>query len=426
MLNPGSDGRRLVVVGQGYVGLPLAIRAAETGLSVVGFDTDIGIVNRLAAGRSHVGDVADADLAKALASGRYLPTSDGDDLTGFDFAVISVPTPLRDGQPDLTFIQAAGALLGSHLQAGATVILESTTWPGTTEDFLRPILERESGLEAGTDFLLGYSPERIDPGNAHWTFETTPKVVSGLDPASLAGVQGFYGRLVDETVAVASLKQAELTKLIENLYRHVNIALVNELAMLADELEIDIWATLDAAQTKPFGFMRFDPGPGVGGHCLPIDPSYLSWRVKQSLGRPFRFVELANDINDHMPDYVVQRLMLLLNHHGLAVRGRQLLVLGLAYKRNTGDARESPARPICEQLVSLGAVVRVADPHVRCEQLPSGVELIDLTPAELQRADAVIVLVDHDRFDRDMVREHARLVLDTRNWLGGGDRIEVL
>lgn len=426
MPNPGFDGRRLVVVGQGYVGLPLAIRAAETGLSVVGFDTDQVIIERLASGVSHVGDVADTDLANALANGHYLPTSDSNDLAGFDFAVISVPTPLRDGQPDLTFIEAAGTLLGSHIRVGATVILESTTWPGTTEEFLRPILERASGLQAGTDFFLGYSPERIDPGNTTWTFETTPKVVSGLDPASLERVQGFYDQLVKETVAVASLKQAELTKLIENLYRHVNIALVNELAMLADELEIDIWATLDAAQTKPFGFMRFNPGPGVGGHCLPIDPCYLSWRVKQSLGRPFRFVELANDINDHMPDYVVQRLMLLLNDHGMAVRGRKLLVLGLAYKRNTGDARESPARPICEQLVSLGAEVRVADPHVRCEQLPTGVELIDLTAAELQTADAVIVLVDHDRFDRAMVREHARLVLDTRNWLGGGDRIEVL
>ena len=239
-------------------------------------------------------------------------------------------------------------------------------------------------------------------------------------------MQRFFNRMVETTVAVASPKEAELTKLLENLFRHVNIALVNELAMLADELDIDIWATLDAAQTKPFGFMRFNPGPGVGGHCLPIDPSYLSWRVKQSLGRPFRFVELANEIDEHMPDYVVQGLMLALNAHGLSVNGRRLLVLGLSYKRNTSDARESPAQPICEKLVALGADVRAVDPHVRPEQVPPGVTTVALTVAEIEAADAVMVLVDHDDFDPDLIRRHARLVLDTRNWLGRGDRIDVL
>jgi UDP-N-acetyl-D-glucosamine dehydrogenase len=419
-------GARLVVVGQGYVGLPLAIRAAEVGYAVTGFDIDKAIVDRLVGGSSHAGDVTDDRLARALADRTYHPTAETHAVAGYDVAVISVPTPLRDGQPDLTFIEAAGALVGAHLTVGATVILESTTWPGTTEEFLRPILEGESGLVAGVDFHLGYSPERIDPGNTTWRFETTPKVVSGIDPASLASIEEFYGSLVDTTVAVTSPKEAELTKLIENLFRHVNIALVNELAMLASELDIDIWATLDAAQTKPFGFMRFNPGPGVGGHCLPIDPSYLSWRVEQRLGRPFRFVELANDINDHMPDYVVQRLMRSLNLRGLSVKGRRLLVLGLSYKRNTGDARESPARPICDQLLALGAEVRAVDPHVRSEQVPPGVELVELTVDELEAADAVIVIVDHDRFDPDLVRRHARSVLDTRNWLGGGDRIEIL
>ena len=423
---PVPAGTRLVVVGQGYVGLPLAIRAAEIGYAVTGFDLDKGIIDRLIGGSSHVGDVTDDRLSQALTDQRYHPTVEPDEVAGYDVAVISVPTPLRDGQPDLTFIATAGVLVGAHLTVGATVILESTTWPGTTEEFLRPILEAESGLVAGADFCLGYSPERIDPGNATWHFETTPKIVSGIDPASLASIEGFYASLVDRTVAVASPKEAELTKLIENLFRHVNIALANELAMLAGDLGIDIWATLDAAETKPFGFMRFDPGPGVGGHCLPIDPSYLSWRVKQQLGRPFRFVELANDINDHMPDYVVQRLMRSLNAQGLSVQGRRLLVLGLSYKRNTGDARESPALPICEQLLALGAEVRAADPHVRSEQVPPGVELVELTADEVGAADAVIVIVDHDRFDPELVRRHARLVLDTRNWLGGGDRIEIL
>jgi len=422
---PGS-GDRLVVVGQGYVGLPLAVRAAEVGYSVIGFDTDKATIDRLLEGESHVEDIRDEQIAAVLADGSYQPTADPHLVTGFDVAVISVPTPLREGQPDLTFVEAAGTLLGMHLNPGATVILESTTWPGTTEEFLRPILEAESGLTAGDDFSLGYSPERIDPGNPVWRFDTTPKIVSGIDDASLARVQGFFDRLVDTTVAVSSPKEAELTKLVENLFRHVNIALVNELAMLAGELDIDIWSTLDAADTKPFGFMRFDPGPGVGGHCLPIDPSYLSWRVKQSLGRPFRFVELANDINDHMPDYVVQRLMLLLNRHGLSVNGRRLLVLGLSYKRNTGDARESPARPICDQLLALGAEVRAADPHVRPEQVPHHVQLVELTADEVAAADAVIVLVDHDRFDAELIRRHARLVLDTRNWLGSGDRIDLL
>jgi len=425
-LDPASPAPRVVVVGQGYVGLPLAIRAAEVGYSVVGYDTDKEKIDRLAEGRSYVEDVASARVANARQAGTYLPTTDPHDVAEFDIAVISVPTPLREGQPDLTFVEAAGSLLGRHLTSGATVILESTTWPGTTEEFLRPLLESGSGLEAGRDFLLGYSPERIDPGNPTWNLENTPKIVSGIDAASCQSLEQFYGRLVEQTVPVASPKVAELTKLIENLFRHVNIALANELAMLANELDIDIWATLDAAETKPFGFTRFNPGPGVGGHCLPIDPSYLSWRVKQSLGRPFRFVELANDINDHMPDYVVQRLLLLFNADGLSLRGRRILVLGLAYKRNTGDARESPSRPICEKLVALGAVVRAVDPHIRAEQVPAGVDTAELTAEELEAAEAVVVLVDHDRFDPDLVRRHSRRILDTRNWLGPGEQIDRL
>ena len=278
--------------------------------------------------------------------------------------MISVPTPLNGGNPDLSHITAAATQLSAWLRPGATVVLESTTYPGTTTELVAPLLEDGSGLVAGADFHLGYSPERIDPGNPQWRFENTPKVVSGIDDRSLAAVAEFYDRLVSQTVPVSSPAEAELTKLLENTFRHVNIALVNELAMYAHDLGIDVWEAIDAASTKPFGYLRFTPGPGVGGHCLPVDPSYLSWRVRQSLGVPFRFVELANDVNAHMPDYVVRRLTLALNQRHLSVNGQRILLLGLAYKRNTGDARETPSRPIAEQLVELGAEVLVADPHV--------------------------------------------------------------
>jgi UDP-N-acetyl-D-glucosamine dehydrogenase len=303
------------------------------------------------------------------------------------------------------------------------VILESTTYPGTTEDLVAGILEDGSGLVAGRDFHLGYSPERIDPGNSAWHFANTPKVVSGIDDASLRAVQGFFDRVVDRTVAVSGTREAELTKLLENTFRHVNIALVNELAVFADAMNIDIWEAIDAASTKPFGFLRFTPGPGVGGHCLPVDPSYLSWQVRQSLGQTFRFVELANDVNARMPDYVVSRLSLALNRERRPIHGSRVLLLGLAYKRNTGDVRESPGTVIAQSLRALGAAVRVADPHVApgSTDLP----LVELTAEELDQADAVVVVTDHDAFDFDMVRSRARYVLDTRNRIRG-PRVESL
>jgi len=297
------------------------------------------------------------------------------------------------------------------------VVLESTSYPGTTEELVVPILESGSGLVAGRDFHAGYSPERIDPGNQTWRLENTPKVVSGVDDASLRAVQNFYGRIVERTVAVSGTREAELTKLLENTFRHVNIALVNELAMFADELGIDVWEAIDAASTKPFGYLRFTPGPGVGGHCLPIDPSYLSWKVRRSLGQPFRFVELANDVNEHMPDYVVRRLLLAFNRMGRAVQGSRLLILGMAYKRNTGDAREAPVTVIAQLLSSLGATVRVADPHLAEDAVPY--PLVELTAAEIEAADGVLVVTDHDAFDYDLVRAHASYVLDTRNRLDG-------
>ena len=414
-----DSAEKLVVIGQGYVGLPLAVRAVEVGFDVVGFDVDADRVKRLSAGESFVEDVPDGRLRAALDTGRYLASSDPRACAGFDYAVISVPTPLRDGAPELSYIEDAAANLSRFLRPGATVILESTTYPGTTEDLVAPILEEGSGLVAGVDFHLGYSPERIDPGNKVWSFERTPKVVSGIDEPSLQRVDGLYSRLVERTVPVDTPAVAELTKLLENTFRHVNIALVNELAMFAHDLGIDVWGAIDAASTKPFGYMRFTPGPGVGGHCLPIDPSYLSWRVRRSLGQTFRFVELANDVNDHMPDYVVRRLIVGLNERSMPVKGRRILLLGLAYKRNTGDAREAPSASIARQLVELGGLVRAADPHVAQGLEPAGVTRVEATEEEIAAADAVVLLVDHDAFDLDAVAASAGYVLDCRHCMDG-------
>ncbi|MFJ6105504.1 nucleotide sugar dehydrogenase [Streptomyces sp. NPDC092359] len=415
---------RVVIVGQGYVGLPLAVRAAEMGHSVVGLDVDAGRIKRLVLGESYVEDVSDKRLAPLLAAGVYQPTIDPADCAGFDVAVVTVPTPLRDGAPDLSHVEDAARTLGRHLTRGATVVLESTTYPGTTEEVFGPLLERGSGLTAGRDFHLGYSPERIDPGNPTWRLENTPKIVSGITPSSLESVRDFYASLVDTIVPVASCKEAELAKLLENTFRHVNIALANELAIFAHDLGIDVWAAIDAASTKPFGFMRFAPGPGVGGHCLPVDPSYLSWQVERTLGQNFRFVELANDVNNHMPDYVVRRLVAGLNEHGKPLKGSRILLLGLAYKANTGDARETPAARIAKLLTGMGAEVQAADPHVLDDAHPraaglEGLQRVEVTPGLLATADAVVLLADHDAFDYPLISAHSPYILDCRRRLTG-------
>ncbi|MFI6143841.1 nucleotide sugar dehydrogenase [Streptomyces sp. NPDC051109] len=417
---------RVVVVGQGYVGLPLAIRAAEVGHQVIGYDVDARRVKSLAAGESYVEDVSCERLTRALERGAYQPSELARDCGGFDVAVVTVPTPLQDGAPDLRYIEESAHTLARFLRPGATVILESTTYPGTTEELFGPILEDGSGLTAGADFHLGYSPERIDPGNTVWGFQQTPKVVSGVDARSLKAVETFYADLVDKTVPVSSPKEAELAKLLENTFRHVNIALVNEIAMFARHLDIDVWQAIEAASSKPFGFMKFTPGPGVGGHCLPIDPSYLSWRVQRELGQSFRFVELANDINSHMPEYVARRVMDALNTKRRSVNGSKILLLGLAYKKNTGDARESPAVRVSQLLLDMGARVRAADPHV-VEGLKVDSRLVRVEPTrkELAAADVVVLLTDHDSFDYAMVTEHASFVLDCRNRLSG-PTVEVL
>jgi UDP-N-acetyl-D-glucosamine dehydrogenase len=415
---------KVVLVGQGYVGLPLAMSAVEAGYDVVGLDLDSTRVKRLGIGDSYVEDVSAPRLRAALASGRYRPTDEYADAAGFDICVITVPTPLRDGVPDISHIESAGTEIARHLTPGSTVVLESTTYPGTTEDVLRPLLESGSGLRTPEDFFLGYSPERIDPGNQQWRLANTPKVVSGIDETSVARIREFYGRFVATTVPVSSPRTAELTKLFENTFRHINIALVNELAIVAGQLGVNVREAIKAAATKPFGFMAFAPGPGVGGHCLPIDPSYLSWQVKRLMGHRFRFIELANDVNESMPQYVTQRLALGLNRRHRPVNGSRVLLLGLAYKKNVGDLRESPATVVADLLVRLGARVRAVEPYAGAAPDPQ-LRLVELSEAELTDADAVVVLTDHDAFDYRMVERHARYIFDTRDRCAG-DNVEAL
>ena len=410
---------KTVVVGQGYVGLPVAMRAVEVGHDVVGIDLDDNRIGLLRAGTSYVDDISDDVLRVAADSGRYKATTDYDDVAGFDVAVITVPTPLRESLPDLSFIEKSAASLAPHLKAGATVVLESTTYPGTTVELLVPILEAGSGLTAGKDFSVGYSPERIDPGNKTWGFIETPKVVSGIDPASLVAVQGFYDQLVDTTVPVSGTSEAELTKLLENTFRHVNIALVNELAIFANQLGVDVWESIDAAATKPSGFMKFTPGPGVGGHCLPVDPSYLSWQVRRQLGKSFRFVELANDVNDHMPDHVVQRVMTMLNDASKSVRGSRILLVGLAYKPGTGDIREAPSLRVVELLHGMGARLSAVDAHVEEHRWPVGVEAAALDDATLASADLVVLLTNHPELPLDLLSTTTTPVFDARNAVKG-------
>ncbi len=420
-----AEQRRVVVIGQGYVGLPVSMRAVEVGHNVVGFDVDKRKIDGLKRGETHIDDITGADVEAALATGRFLPTSSESDLHGYDIAVITVPTPLRDGAPDMSYIEAGARVCGAHLRTGATVILESTTYPGTTDGFVQPILEEVSGLTAGRDFKLGFSPERIDPGNETWNFQRTPKVVSGIDAASLESVQSFYDGLVDTTVATKGTREAELTKLLENTFRHVNIALVNEIAINARGLGIDFWDVIEAAKSKPFGFMPFFPGPGVGGHCLPIDPSYLSWQFERELGTVSRFVKIANQINDGMPAEVVRRVQLGLNDQSKPVKGSRILVIGIAYKKNSNDARETPATGIIEGFLKLGADVRVHDGHVGEYFLDSRMTRVDLSSDEVKGADAVVLVTDHDDLDYDLLTDHAAYIFDARHRLSS-DNVEHL
>lgn len=417
-MGSNMSGLCVAVIGQGYVGLPLAMRAVEVGFDVIGFDTDIAKIEILGSGRSHIEDVSADQVQVALASRQYRPTADLSDLAGFDVAVISVPTPLKNGAPDLSFVESASRSVGSHLRAGALVVLESTTFPGTTADVVAPILEEASGLRAGADFALGFSPERIDPGNTVWTFERTPKIVSGVDAASLARVEEFFNSLVTTTVPASGTREAEMAKLLENTFRHVNIALVNELAILAWKLGVDIWEVIRVASSKPFGFMAFTPGPGVGGHCLPIDPSYLSWQFERELGEVSRFVKIADEVNARMPAHVAERVLLGLNARTKPARDSVVLILGVAYKKNSSDCRETPATGIIDRLVELGSIVFFHDPMVD-DFHHEGAEGVPLSKQQLSQADAVVLVTDHDDIDYELVSQHAKYVLDTRHRMTG-------
>jgi len=409
----------LVVIGLGYVGLPLVQGATRAGLAVAGLDVDRAVVDSLNAGVSHVDDLADADV-RALLDAGFRATDDPSVLADAATAVICVPTPLSlEGAPDLAAVNSAVSAVAEHLHPGMLVVLESTTYPGTTDEIVRPALER-SGLEAGRDFHLAFSPERIDPGNATYGLTNTPKVVGGVTTACGDAAARFYGRFIDTVVQTKGSREAEMAKLLENTYRHINIGLINEMAVFCHELGIDLWDVIAAARTKPFGFEAFYPGPGVGGHCIPIDPNYLAYKVR-SLGYPFRFVELAQEINQRMPTYIVQRIQTLLNERGLPVRGAQILLLGVTYKPDIADQRESPARPLARRLIQLGADVVFHDPHVSHWRVDThDVPPVDDLDAALGQSTLTVLLQAHSAYDLDAIGSKARLVFDTRGVVGPG------
>jgi UDP-N-acetyl-D-glucosamine dehydrogenase len=410
---------RVGVVGLGYVGLPLAVEFARAGLDTTGIDLDPQKVDEVNAGRSYIKDVAAADVHTLRAAGCLSATTDLAAVSGLDTINICVPTPLRKTKdPDLSFVVSAVEMAADHLRPGQLVILESTTYPGTTDEVVRPILER-GGLRAGRDFFLAFSPERVDPGNPTWHTRNVPKVVGGLTPLCTRLARQLYAASVDSVVEVSSPKVAEMVKLLENTFRAVNIGLVNELALMCDRLGISVWEVVDAAATKPFGFMPFYPGPGLGGHCIPIDPFYLSWKVKE-VGFEARFIELAGHVNGAMPRHVVEKVSDALNAHAKAVRGSSVLVLGVAYKRDIDDVRESPAMDVMAELVLKGARVTYHDPYVAtidARAWPGHLDLASepLTTATLAAADCVVILTDHSGFDPDLILAHARLIVDSRN-----------
>ncbi len=414
------------MIGLGYVGLPLAIQAARSGFRVTGLDTSGKIVAGLMAGRSHVDDVTDAEIAEMLSQG-FLATADEAELEPQDVIVICVPTPLSEADgPDLSAVRAATATAARLLKPGTLVSLESTTYPGTTEEVVAPLLEKGSELTAGIDFALAFSPERIDPGNPVYGFANTPKIVGGLTPSCTDAAEAFYARICDQVVRAKSSREAEMAKLLENTYRHVNIALVNEMAIFSRELDVDLWDAIRCAATKPFGFQPFYPGPGVGGHCIPIDPNYLSYKVR-TLGYPFRFVELAQEINSRMPGYVTDRAAELLNRHAKAVNGAKVLLLGVTYKRDIADQRESPARPLARKLLARGAKVSYHDPYVPAWQIDGqSIPRAEDLRAALADADLAILLQAHQAYDPAQLTQASRLLLDTRGVVPAAPHVEAL
>ena len=408
----------VAVLGQGYVGLSLACAAAAAGFRVTGIDPDRERSDALRQGRLAVPGVSETEFRAGIESGRLEFALGADAVESSDLIVVCVPTPVQDHTPDLSHIETACKEVALHLRPGAIVILESTTYPGTTEQIVRPILE-SSAMSAEHDFLLAYSPERIDPGNGAFAFRDVPRIVGGLTAEAAGAAALFYGQLVDEVVPVGSCRSAELAKLLENAFRHVNIALVNEMAMLCHEMNIDAWEVLRAAGSKPFGFMSFQPGPGVGGHCIPLDSTYLAWQVRRDAGHQFRILEQAEDINAQMPNYVVSRIIETLNDAGKPLKGAGILVLGVAYKADVGDIRESPAIRIMHGLARRGARVSWNDPHV--VELPSAgppLPRCELSQRALHAADIVALLTPHSAFDLNWLGRHASLVFDATNAFG--------
>lgn len=407
------------VVGLGYVGLPLVHAFLEAGFPTLGFDVDQAKVRRLLAGESYVGAVSAEAMVAAVDSGRFRPTADMAALAEADVILICVPTPLTDSRdPDLTYVEQTAHAVARTLRPGQLVVLESTTYPGTTRDVMAPVLAG-GGLTCGEDYFLAYSPEREDPGNPLHTAKAIPKVVGGMDPVSADLACALYSGAVVQIVPVSSCEVAEACKILENTYRSVNIAMVNELKMLFDRIGIDVWEVIDAAKTKPFGFQAFYPGPGLGGHCIPIDPFYLGW-IARKAGLPTRFIELAGEINTAMPRYVVLQVAERLNDAGKPIRGSKICILGLAYKRDVDDPRESPSFELLELLLQRGAEVSYSDPHIpvapsmRSFHLPP-LESQALTPEFLASQDCVVIATDHAAFDYEQIVRHAPLVIDTRN-----------
>ncbi|MCP4036448.1 MAG: nucleotide sugar dehydrogenase [bacterium] len=410
-----SRDAKIGVIGLGYVGLPLAVEFAKAGFEVTGFDIDVSKVDAVEAGQSYIEDVPQEDLEAVRSAGRLHASSDFAGLTRLDIINICVPTPLtRTKDPDVSHMASAVEEIRRRLRSGQLVILGSTTYPGTTQELFVPMLE-ESGLEVGEDFSLAFAPERIDPANKLFTVRNVPKVVGGQTPLCTELASKIFGTIFDEIVPVSSTQSAEMVKLLENTFRAINIGLANEVALMCQRLDLDVWEVIEAAATKPYGFMKFLPGPGLGGHCIPVDPSYLSWKMK-SLNFPARFIDLATDINSRMPEHVCERVADLLNQDRKSVNGAKILILGVAYKSNVGDMRESPALDVIRILASKGAEISFSDPHVKTLEV-DGVEYKDVGAADdtLADADLAVILTDHKAFDYKSIAENCTRIFDTRN-----------
>jgi len=406
------------VVGLGYVGLPLAVEMAKAGFTVHGFDLSAPKIDAIVRGESYIPDVPTAEVGELRRSGKLFATTDPAVLREVDTVNICVPTPLRKTKdPDLSYVVSAVEMVAKHLRAGQLIVLESTTYPGTTDEVVKPILEK-TGLVAGRDFFLAFSPERVDPGNAKFNTRNTPKVVGGLTPDCTKLAKALYSASIECVIEVSSTRVAEMVKLLENTFRAVNIGLVNELALMCDRLGLSVWEVVDAAATKPFGFMPFYPGPGLGGHCIPIDPFYLSWKVRE-VGFEARFIELAGQVNGAMPHHVVDKITDALNSHSKSIRGSRILIVGVAYKRDIDDLRESPALDVMALLKQKGADVSFHDPFVPhlSEEWPGhqAMDSVPLTDAVLERSDCAVIITDHSAFDYDRIVANSKLVVDTRN-----------